>query len=146
MKKEGKSNDKKSFHVSFAGKGNQLKDEHPIFKFQKTFGQRAADKLTEVAGSWSFIFGFLAFLAIWIATDFFLLVEHPADQYPFIILNLILSSLAAIQAPIILMSQNRQGEKDRLRAQYDYSVDKKAEKEIQEIKEQLVRIEKLFKK
>ncbi len=117
--------------------------KHPISKAPQTFGQRAADVLTKWAGSWTFIILFIIFLLLWMALNTTWIVFGRAwDPYPFILLNLALSCLAAIQAPIILMSQNREAQKDRLRAQYDYYVNRKAEKEIQEIKKQLNRIEK----
>lgn len=111
-------------------------------KTQLTFGQKAADKLTQVAGSWGFIIGFFIFLITWMVINVVWLTHKSWDPYPFILLNLVLSCLAAIQAPIILMSQNRQAQKDRLRTEYDYTVDKRAEKEIQKIQKQLNRIEK----
>jgi uncharacterized membrane protein len=115
---------------------------HPIFKSTKTMGQKASDKLTEVAGSWAFIISFLFFLLIWMFINGYLIIVHynnkPWDPYPFILLNLILSCLAAIQAPIILMSQNRQTQRDRLKANYDYALNRKAEKEIREIKKILL--------
>ncbi len=118
---------------------------HPITKVPQTFGQKAADQITKWAGSWTFIILFFVFLGFWMATNgvFFLryLSGEMVDPYPFILLNLALSCLAAIQAPIILMSQNREAQKDRLRAQYDYAVNRKAEKEIQEIKKILARLE-----
>ena len=115
---------------------------HPIFRVPKTFGQKAADFITKWAGSWAFIIGFLIFLAIWMSLNTYFLVEYklgkPWDPYPFILLNLVLSCLAAIQAPIILMSQNRQSQRDRLKAEFDYRINKKAEKEIREIKNLLL--------
>ncbi len=113
---------------------------HPNI-FPTTFGQRAADKLTRLAGSWTFIILFLIILILWILINVYAWIKT-WDPYPFILLNLILSSVAAIQAPIILMSQNREAQKDRQRAQYDYSVNRKAEKEIEQIQRQLERIEK----
>ena len=108
-----------------------------------TRGQKAADFLAKWAGSWTFILLFLFFLILWmIVNAIWIIFRKIWDPYPFILLNLILSCLAAIQAPIILMSQNRQSQKDRLRAEYDYEVNRKAEKQIQEIKKQLNRIEK----
>ena len=112
---------------------------HPS-RIRETFGQRAADKLTEIAGSWAFIFSFFVFLAVWMALNLVAWANH-WDPYPFILLNLCLSCLAAIQAPIILMSQNRESQRDRLRSQYDYAVNRKAEKEIEDIRKQLNRIE-----
>ena len=84
-----------------------------------SFGDHMADKLTEIAGSWGSIFSFTGFLVFWIILNIFFI---KADPYPFILLNLLLSCVAAIQAPIIMMSQNRQEAKDRLRSQYDYQV------------------------
>jgi len=111
-------------------------EKHPIFVAQRTFGQRASDNLTKWAGSWLFIFGFIVFMILWMAANVYAWV-NTWDPYPFILLNLALSCLAAIQAPIILMSQNREMQKDRIRSEYDYSVNRKAEKEIQEIKKML---------
>jgi len=118
---------------------------HPMHKAHRTFGQKAADIITGFAGSWTFIFMFGIFFTIWVAVNTYFFVTYeigkPFDPYPFILLNLILSTLAAIQAPVILMSQNRESQRDRIRGEYDYAVNKKAEKEIEEIKEQLIRIE-----
>jgi uncharacterized membrane protein len=111
----------------------------------KTFGQKAADMLTEYMGSWIFMFVFLISLVVWVSLNVYGWIQQ-WDPYPFILLNLFLSMLAAIQAPIILMSQNRQTEKDRIRAEYDYSVNRKAEREIKEIQKQLDRIERKMKK
>jgi uncharacterized membrane protein len=117
---------------------------HNIYP-KRTAGQKAADALTKYMGSWMFILLFFFFLALWVLLNAYFLIEYhegnPFDPYPFILLNLILSSLAAIQAPIILMSQNREAQRDRLKAEYDYKVNRKAEKEIEELKKQLDRIE-----
>ena len=122
-----------------------LKLNHPASKVPKTFGQRAADLLTKWAGSWIFIILLFIVIAVWIYLNVTAYLGQ-WDPWPFIILNLVLSCLAAIQAPIILMSQNREGQKDRTRAQYDYAVNKKAEREIQEVRKQLNRIEKVMMK
>jgi len=115
---------------------------HPIFKLQKTLGQNASDKLTRWAGSWTFIILFVIVFITWtILNTSWILFGKSWDPYPFILLNLALSCLAAIQAPIILMSQNRQSQRDRLKADYDYRINKKAEQEIREIKKQLTRME-----
>ena len=109
-------------------------------KKRLTVGQKAADAMVNFGGSWVFIALFFIFLALWISTNAYLLSQYGKDvfdPYPFILLNLFLSCLAAIQAPIILMSQNRANERDRLRAEYDYAVNRKAEKEIREIKNDL---------
>jgi uncharacterized membrane protein len=122
---------------------NFLELGHPTFRTSRTFGQRAADLITRWAGSWAFIISLAVFLFSWILINtYWLLFGKTWDPYPFILLNFVLSTFAAVQAPIILMSQNRQGQKDHIQAQYDYAVNKKAEKEIQQIKRQLDRIEK----
>ncbi|MEN7982312.1 MAG: DUF1003 domain-containing protein [Nanoarchaeota archaeon] len=116
------------------------KNGNPLFKSKTTLGQKAADKLTSAAGSWAFIITFLIFLVIWMLVNTTFLVFGKAwDAKPFIMLNLILSCLAAIQAPIILMSQNRQSQRDRLKTEYDYRINKKAEKEIREIRDFLLK-------
>jgi len=125
-------------------KKSELKITHPN-KLPKTFGQKYADELTKYAGSWGFIIGFLAFLFLWMLVNMYGWI-HTWDPYPFILLNLVLSCLAAIQAPIILMSQNRQSQKDRQRSEYDYAVNRKAEKEVELIKSQLSRIERKLEK
>lgn len=117
--------------------------KHFGIRTPKTFGQKAADGLTKWAGSWTFIISLFIFLIIWITLNMYFLIYYQAgksfDPYPFILLNLILSCLAAVQAPIILMSQNRQGQKDRIKAEFDYIINKKAEEEIREIKNLLRR-------
>jgi uncharacterized membrane protein len=105
-----------------------------------TLGEKAADKVTKIAGSWTFIISFLIILILWMAANVYAWI-NTWDPYPFILLNLVLSCLAAIQAPIILMSQNRQSQKDRQRTEYDYAVNRKSAREIDEIKKQLNRIE-----
>lgn len=99
-----------------------------------TRGDRLADKLSEVAGSWGFILGFSAFLVFWIVLNVFILRgDYKIDEYPFILLNLLLSCLAALQAPVIMMSQNRQAKKDSLRNQNDYRTDLKSELILEEL-------------
>lgn len=112
---------------------------HPLHE-QRTLGQRASDSLSKHAGSWTFIIGILLFLSFWILVNIYAWVER-WDPYPFILLNLILSSIATLQAPIILMSQNRQSQKDRIKAEYDYKLNRKSEKEVEEILVRLGRIE-----
>jgi uncharacterized membrane protein len=103
-----------------------------------TFGERIADKIATFGGSWSFMGFFSGFLIIWITINSIVIFgKTPIDPYPFILLNLLLSCLAAIQAPIIMMSQNRQEAKDRLRSQYDYQVNLKAELEIRQLHEKV---------
>jgi len=98
-----------------------------------TLGERVADAVADFGGSWRFIILFGAILFIWIAANTLVLVARPFDPYPFILLNLVLSCLAAIQAPVIMMSQNRQEAKDRMRAEHDYRVNLKAELEIRHL-------------
>ncbi len=102
-----------------------------------TFGQRLADNVATFGGSWTFIIAFGVFLFVWIITNVFVLVSRPFDPYPFIFLNLILSCIAALQAPVIMMSQNRQEEKDRTRAKKDYMINLKAELEIRMLHEKI---------
>ncbi len=97
----------------------------------RTFGDKLADKITEVAGSWPFIIGLIIFLVMWILLNIFILKD--ADPYPFILLNLLLSCVAALQAPIIMMSQNRESKKDRLRSLNDYKTDLKSELILEEL-------------
>lgn len=105
---------------------------------QLTFGQKVADKIAEFGGSWTFIIFFFCFLISWIILNFYILSTQSAfDPFPFILLNLILSCLAAIQAPIIMMSQNRQEQKDRKRSEHDYKINLKAELEIQLLNEKI---------
>jgi uncharacterized membrane protein len=102
-----------------------------------TFGQRMADMVASFGGSWTFIISFAAFLFLWIIANVFVLSLKPFDPYPFILLNLILSTLAALQAPIIMMSQKRQEEKDRERGKKDYMINLKSELEIRMLHEKL---------
>jgi uncharacterized membrane protein len=102
-----------------------------------TFGQRIADKMALFGGSWRFIIIFGIMLFLWISLNTFLILSKPYDPYPFILLNLILSCLAAIQAPVIMMSQNRQEMKDRDRSMNDYQVNLKAEIEIRQLHEKI---------
>jgi uncharacterized membrane protein len=107
------------------------------FDDRRTLGERLSDHLASFGGSWIFIIVFGAFLWIWIAYNLFVPDADRFDVYPFILLNLILSTLAAIQAPIIMMSQKRQEAKDRLRSQNDYRVNLKAELEIRHLHEKM---------
>jgi uncharacterized membrane protein len=106
---------------------------------QQTVGQRVADRVASFGGSWPFIFIFGAVLFTWIVLNSLILLtgHHPFDPYPYILLNLVLSMLAAIQAPVIMMSQNRQGVKDRIQANHDYEINLKAEVEIMTLGEKL---------
>ncbi|MDQ6812535.1 MAG: DUF1003 domain-containing protein [Bacteroidota bacterium] len=102
-----------------------------------TFGQRIADHIAVFGGSWTFIISFFTFILVWMSINIVVLANKPFDPYPFILLNLILSCLAAIQAPIIMMSQNRQEHKDRIRSEHDYKINLKAELEIQLLNEKV---------
>ncbi len=102
-----------------------------------SIGQRLADKVAMFGGSWGFIIAFFGFMFVWIIVNVFVLLFQPFDPYPFILLNLILSCLASIQAPIIMMSQNRQEEKDRMRNLHDYQINLKAELEIRLLDEKM---------
>ena len=96
----------------------------------RNYGQIVADKVAAFGGSWTFIISFFIFISIWIGSNVFIFTHKEFDPYPFILLNLILSCIAALQAPVIMMSQNRQEEKDRERAKKDYMINLKSELEI----------------
>jgi len=115
--------------------------EESLFKQKVPFGDRLADRVANFGGSWPFIITFFAFIVVWMIINSILLMNKAYDPYPFILLNLILSCLAAIQAPIIMMSQNRKESKDRLRSENDLKIDLKAEIEIQLLHK---KIDKLF--
>ncbi len=119
-----------------------------LLRTQKlTTGQKAADIVTTFAGSWLFIFLVFFYLFIWISINtIWLLYGAIWDPYPFILLNLTLSCLAALQAPIILMSQNRAVDRDRIKSERDYIINRKAEREIKEIQQELKSIKRLIKK
>ena len=106
-----------------------------------TKGDLVADKVSEIAGSWGFIIGFTGFLIFWIVLNTIILKDnHEIDPYPFILLNLLLSCLAALQAPVIMMSQNRQAAKDSLRNQNDYRTDLKSELILEELHDKMEKI------
>lgn len=128
---------KVTHHV--AGRSHIARDPGKDYGAKASRGQRAADAVAAFGGSWTFIGLFAATMFIWILSNSFILLHYDKafDPYPYILLNLVLSMLAAIQAPVILMSQNRQAEKDRLNAKYDYEVNLKAELEIMLLHEKL---------
>ncbi|NTV57561.1 MAG: DUF1003 domain-containing protein [Deltaproteobacteria bacterium] len=107
------------------------------FEAKLTLGQRMADRIATFGGSWTFISVFAVGLVTWMLVNTYLLVTHPFDPYPFILLNLVLSTLAAVQAPLIMMSQNRQEARDRMRASHDYQVNLKAELEIRQLHQKM---------
>ncbi len=111
------------------------------FHSELSIGQRASDWVAEKVGSWGFIIGFFVFMGIWIYLNVQAIIGE-WDPYPFILLNFVLSCLAAIQAPIILMSQNRQTERDRINFGYDFKVNRKAEREIQKMLHEIQLIKK----
>lgn len=112
---------------------NKLEEEDQKF----TLGERIADKVASFGGSWTFIILFMIFIIIWIFLNTFWLLNKGFDPYPFILLNLLLSCIAALQAPVIMMSQNRQEDKDRQRAKKDYMINLKAELEIRSLQEKI---------
>jgi uncharacterized membrane protein len=107
------------------------------FDRDRDFGERLADRIATFGGSWTFLICFGSFVAIWILGNSFVFFTRIVDPYPFILLNLVLSCIAAIQAPVIMMSQNRQEVKDRIRSRHDYQVNLKAELEIRQLHEKL---------
>ncbi len=109
-----------------------------------SFGEKVADKITAVAGSWTFIIFFTIFLILWIILNIY--AFENVDPYPFILLNLVLSCIASLQAPIIMMSQNRQAKKDSLRSRNDYKTDLKSELILEELHDKITAIEKNQKK
>ena len=113
---------------------------HKLENGSKNFGDKAADKISGFAGSWGFIIGFIVLLIGWMIFNIHAWIGS-WDPYPFILLNLVLSCIAAFQAPIILMSQNRAAEKDRKKLEYDYTVNRKAERGIENIQKRLKSLE-----
>ncbi len=129
--------DEEIIHLILEKRVSQMTDLQ--IKNKRSLGQRNADAFAKLAGSWSFVIGFCIILCIWILVNIILL-SHAFDPYPFILLNLVLSCVAAIQAPMIMMSQNRQEEKDRERAENDYKVNLKTEIIIQDMHSKLDQI------
>ncbi len=125
--------------VMNAIKNNAILSENIQYEMEDelTFGQKIADRVAAFGGSWIFIITFFSFIVIWMMINIWLLTSKPFDPYPFILLNLMLSCLAAIQAPIIMMSQNRQEQKDRQRNEHDYKINLKAELEIKLLNEKI---------
>lgn len=115
----------------------ELDDFHQLFAQEQRFGDRLADKVAAVGGSWAFIIGFSAFMVLWAVLNTVVLARHAFDPFPFIFLNLMLSMVAALQAPLIMMSQNRQAKKDRIEARIDYETNAHAAGEIGLIQDKL---------
>jgi len=113
-----------------------VQDVNQLYEAQLTFGERAADKVAAVAGSWTFIIIQSIILAIWVALNTVAWIRH-WDPYPFILMNLVLSLQAAYTAPVIMMSQNRQADRDRMEAHNDYLINQKAEEEVRAILDHL---------
>lgn len=118
---------------------NSKISESPKEREKYTLGQKAADSIAKFAGSWAFIFSFTGVLVVWMVINT-ILAAKAFDPYPFVLLNLVLSCVAAIQAPLIMMSQNRQEEKDRRRAENDYKVNLKTEIMIEDIYHKVTKI------
>jgi uncharacterized membrane protein len=125
--------------VSRSFKERELLSKNVNLEFERklTVGERLADGLAKYAGSWKFMIGFAVVLVLWITLNSYVLASSAWDHYPFILLNLCLSCLAAVQAPVIMMSQNRLEAKDRIRAEHDYIVNLKAELEIRSLNEKM---------
>lgn len=119
-------------------KKRQVKNINKLQQEQLTFGEKISDFIAIKAGSWGFIVSFMLLLSIWIFINSWVMLSKPFDPYPFILLNLILSCIAALQAPIIMMSQNRQESKDRIRSEQDFLIDEKAEIIIEELYAQII--------
>ena len=127
----GRKPDESTLHHLLENKVS--KNTYRKAKEQYTLGQRAADAIAHFAGSWTFIFVFIGVLLLWMIVNAVFLANDGFDPYPFILLNLVLSCVAAVQAPLIMMSQNRQEEKDRRRAENDYKVNLKTEIMIEDL-------------
>lgn len=134
----GELNDLKKQVVDSISKAELISNESLKEDTKKdTFGNKIADKVAAFGGSWTFILSFVFFLLVWIGVNAFVFMNKGFDPYPFILLNLILSCVAALQAPIIMMSQNRQEVKDRERAKNDYMINLKSELEIRILHEKI---------
>ena len=134
---EGLSEQEKRVVESLVNRGHLSRNLNGDADDKRTFGQRIADKVAAFGGSWTFIIIFAAVLIAWVILNSVILLNRGFDPYPYILLNLFLSMLAAIQAPVIMMSQNRQEAKDRQNAEHDYEINLKAELEICAIQEKL---------
>jgi len=113
------------------------KDVDASYDTKTSLGEKLSDKIARFGGSWPFIIIFLTFIVVWMITNIIILANRSFDPYPFILLNLVLSCIAAIQAPVIMMSQNRQESKDRVRSMHDYQINLKAEVEIRRLHDKI---------
>lgn len=129
------------FLVGSLRRGPQAPDLNRLFDDGQTYGERLADRVAAIGGSWCFIIGFSLFLVAWALLNTLVLARHAFDPFPFIFLNLMLSMLAALQAPIIMMSQNRQAQKDRLAAAMDSEVNLKSEAELAALHDKVDRLQ-----
>ncbi|MHB2265155.1 DUF1003 domain-containing protein [Aliihoeflea sp. PC F10.4] len=138
-KREGRAPNQVESRIlrSAAERRSITRNRNESYDKKLSFGDRVADIVARFGGSWTFILGFIAFLVVWAVANTIILTRDAFDPYPFIFLNLVLSMVAALQAPIIMMSQNRQGARDRLEAEHDYAVNLKAELEIMALHEKL---------
>jgi uncharacterized membrane protein len=127
----------KSLVTQIARRGRVSRLVHQEFEATMTFGEHIADKVAQFGGSWTFIMIFGGILVVWMGVNSWVLAHRAFDPFPFILLNLVLSTLAALQAPVIMMSQNRQAEKDRLQAKQDYEINLMAEIEIRDLHDKL---------
>lgn len=123
----------KEFRRKMIRRESSARNINKILDRNISLGERIADQVARIGGSWSFIIGFLVFLIAWMVINTVVLLDRSFDPYPFILLNLCLSCVAALQAPIIMMSQNRQAKKDRLEAEEDFQTNTRSEVQIQEI-------------
>ena len=119
---------------------------HPVLRAKLSLGQRCSDILTGFGGSWSFLFVLGFYILVWVSLNTYLILTKTFDPYPYILLNLTLSCLAAVQAPIILMSQKRQEQRDRINAHYDYLVNRKAEREIENLQKDMEEVKGMIRK
>ena len=129
--------DEREIVERFIGRKHMSRNVLQEFDRSLTFGERLADKVAEVGGSWAFIIVFLLVMMAWMAFNSFVLHREAFDPYPYILLNLALSCLAALQAPVIMMSQNRQADSDRAQAKNDYEVNVRTELEILQVHEKM---------
>jgi len=118
-------------------KKNIARNVNSLLDEERTMGEKVADGVARFGGSWTFLFIFAGVLGVWVIANSYVLLSKPFDPYPFILLNLFLSMIAAVQAPVIMMSQNRQAARDRMDAGHDYEVNLKAELEIRQLQEKL---------
>ena len=139
LKQEIEDLDSLELHVIKSIKEHELltKNLNESFDMKSSFGDKLSDRIAAFGGSWKFIIIFITILISWMLVNSVFFLWKPFDPYPFILLNLFLSSLAAFQAPIIMMSQNRQAARDRLRSEYEYTINLKAELEIRHINEKV---------